>query len=131
MLHAFASYHRMQFQWNLIIQTQGNCEEPYFGPDLGLLGLYAANFFFRNLASSVARHHDQLSSCAISEETRNPILKKFSDGRTDWQTDKSDFIGRCPTDVERLISAKEENSPEDIILKSLNVAFQCSYNLQV
>ena len=24
-----------------------------------------------------------------------------TDGRTDRQTDESDFIGRCPTDVER------------------------------
>ena len=24
-----------------------------------------------------------------------------TDGRTDGQTDESDFIGRCPTDVER------------------------------
>ena len=33
-------------------------------------------------------------------------MRKFSDGRTDRQawreTDKSNFIGRCPTNVERL-----------------------------
>ena len=67
----------------------------------------AANFFFfKNLAPSVTRCHAQLSSCTISERTNDVILRKFSDGRTDGQawreTDKSNFIGRCPTNVERL-----------------------------
>ena len=38
-------------------------------------------------------------------KTNDPILRKLSDGRTDrqtgGQTDESDFIGRCPTNVER------------------------------
>ena len=37
----------------------------------------------------------------------NPIWRKFSEGRTDEQTDRqtvqSDFTGRCPTNVERPI----------------------------
>ena len=41
----------------------------------------------------------------ISEKTNYPILRKLSDGqtggRTDGQTDENDFIGRCPTNVER------------------------------
>ena len=37
MLDIVASYHCMQFQGKLMIQTQENCEEPHFGPDLGLL----------------------------------------------------------------------------------------------
>ena len=28
-------------------------------------------------------------------------MRKLSDGGTHGQTDKSDFIGRCPTNVER------------------------------
>ena len=32
-----ASYHRMQFQGKLMIQTQENGEKPHFGPDLGSL----------------------------------------------------------------------------------------------
>ena len=47
------------------------------------------------------RYHGQLSSCTISEKTNGPILRKLSDGQMDGQTDESDFIGRCPTNVER------------------------------
>ena len=65
-----------------------------------LAQIWAANFFFKNLASSVTRYHGQLSSCTISEKINDPILRKLSDRRTDAQTDKSDFIGRCPTNVE-------------------------------
>ena len=61
----------------------------------------AANFFFKNLASLVTRYHGQLSSCTISDKTNDPILRKLSDGWTDGQTDESDFIGRCPTNIER------------------------------
>ena len=61
-------------------------------------------FFFKNLALSANRYHGQLSSCTISEKTNELILRKFSDGRTegqtDRQTDESDFIGCCPTNVE-------------------------------
>ena len=41
-------------------------------------------FFFKNVASSVPRYHDQLSSCTTSEKTKDP---NFSDRRTDEQTD--------------------------------------------
>ena len=72
-------------------------------------------FFFKNLAWSVTRYHGTLS-----EKTNDPILRKFSDGwtdgRTNIQTEESDFIGCCPTNVElpiivllRLISAKIAN----------------------
>ena len=57
-------------------------------------------FFPKNLAPSLTRNHGQLSSCAISEKTNDPNLRKLSDRRTDGQTNKSDFIGRCPTNVE-------------------------------
>ena len=76
MLDIVASYHHMQFQGKLII---------------------------KNLAWSVTRYHGQLSSCTLSEKTIDPILRKFSDGRdgqTDRQMDESDFIRRCPTNVE-------------------------------
>ena len=53
-------------------------------------------FFVKNLASTVTRYHGQLS-----EKTNDPILWKFSDRRTDGQRDESDFIGRCPNNVER------------------------------
>ena len=71
--------------------------------------IWAAKFFLKNLAPSVTRCYGQLSSCTISEKTNDSILRKLSDGRTDGrtdertdgQTDESDFIGRCPTNVER------------------------------
>ena len=68
-----------------------------------VLGLILANLgsqFFKNLALLVTRCHGQLSSCAISEKTNDPIWRKLSDGWTDGQTDKSNFIGPCPTNVE-------------------------------
>ena len=68
---------------------------------LGLI--WGANFFFKILALSVIIYHGQLLSCTISEKTNNPILKKLSDGQTDaltdGQTEASDFIGGCPTNI--------------------------------
>ena len=37
------------------------------------------------------------------KKTKDPILIKFSNGWRDGETDKGDFIGRCPTNVERPI----------------------------
>ena len=69
--------------------------------------LFIYLFFFKNLAPSVTRSHAQLSSRTISGKTDDPILGKLSDGRTDGRTDgqgdESNFIGRCPTNVERPI----------------------------
>ena len=42
-------------------------------------------FFFKNFTASVTKYHGQLSSCTISENTNDPILRKFSDGWTDVQ----------------------------------------------
>ena len=36
-----------------------------------------------NLAPPVTRGHGQLSSCTISEKTKDPILRKISNERTD------------------------------------------------
>ena len=47
-------------------------------------------------------YHGQLLSCTISEKPKDPVLRKLgSEGRTDGQMDKSDFIGCCPTNIER------------------------------
>ena len=63
----------------------------------------------------VSYHH------TISEKTNHPILKKLGDGRTDGQTDDGDFIGHCPTNVERLIYLvlvrtlqKRKNTPDSV-----------------
>ena len=96
MVEIVASYHCMQFQGKLMIQTQENGEKAHFGSDLGPLDLNSGreNSFFKNLASSVTRYHGQLSSCTISEKTNYPILRKLSEGQTDGQKEESDFIGR-------------------------------------
>ena len=75
-------------------------------------------FYFKNLASSIIRHNGQLSSCTISGKTNDPILRKLNDNiRTDRQTDESDFIGSCPTNVKH--QAKLKNH--------LSVVFQYGY----
>ena len=65
------------------------------------------NFFSTIWLRQFTRYHGQPSSCTILENTNDPILIKLSDGRTDRQTgeqtDESDFIGRCLTNVERPI----------------------------
>ena len=54
----------------------------WFGPPV---------FFFKNLAASITKYH--LSSCTISEKTNGPILRKFSDGRTDGQIESDGQTG--------------------------------------
>ena len=80
-------------------QTRENGKKSNFGPDFGPFGPNSdcQIFFFQNLAPSVTRFHGHLWSCTILEKTDDPILRKLSDGRTS----SSDFIGRCPTNVER------------------------------
>ena len=86
MLEILESYHRMQFQGKPTIQTQENGEETHFGPDLGPLGADSGRqFFFKNMASLVTRYHGQLSSCTLLEKNNHPILRKFSEGRSDGQ----------------------------------------------
>ena len=41
-----ASYHCIQFQGNLMIQTQENGKKPHFGPDLNSLGPNLGQHFF-------------------------------------------------------------------------------------
>ena len=73
-----ASYHRIQFQGRLLIQTQENDKKPHFGPDLGPLGpnYYQIDIMFRY-------HHVQ-----YQKKTNDPILRKFSDGRIDRRTNR-------------------------------------------
>ena len=70
------------------------------------------NFFIvvENLPPSVTRYYSQLWSCTISEKINDPILGKLSDGRKDRWTDRdSNFIGRCPTKVQRPIKKVLDN----------------------
>ena len=50
-----------------------------------LAQIWAAQFFFKNLALSVTRYHGQLSSCIISEKTNYLIFRKLADGWMDEQ----------------------------------------------
>ena len=62
MLNIVASYHRMQFQEQLKIQTQENGEKPQFGADIDPLGPGRQNFFSKtwlrqSLDIMVSYHH--------------------------------------------------------------------------
>ena len=103
MLEIVANYHRKQFQGKFIIQTQGNGEKPHFGPDLGPLGPNSGRqFFLKKIwlyqSPDIMESHHRVQ---YQKKTNDPIFRKFSDRRTDRQTNESDFIGRCPTNVER------------------------------
>ena len=65
-------------------------KKPSFGPNFGPFGPNSGcqMFFFENMAPSVTRYHGHLSSCAISQKTNDPILRKLSDGRTDGRMDE-------------------------------------------
>ena len=78
--------------------------------------IWPANFFFLKSGFVVTRYHGQLSWSTISEKANDAILRKLSDQRTDrpmeghvpilgtdGQTDKSDFIGSCMTNLKRPI----------------------------
>ena len=86
MLDIVASYHCMQFQGKLLNQTSENGKKPSFGSDFDPFDLNSGRqiFFFKNLSLSVNRNY-QLS-CTVSEKINDPILRKFSDGRTDGRT---------------------------------------------
>ena len=67
-------------------------------------------FLFKNLAFSVTRSHVQLSPCTnirrslMIESWANFVTDGPTHRRKDRQTDKSDFIRRCPTDFEHSTS---------------------------
>ena len=80
----------MQFKRKPMIQTEENSKKKTnFGTDLGHLGskFGPQKLFSQNLVSSVARYHGQLSSCTISENNNDPILRKHSEKQTDGRTD--------------------------------------------
>ena len=88
---------------------------PKFGPPFWAV---------KNLAPSVTRYHNQLSSSTISEKTNDPVLRKFCDGRKDGQkdrqTDERDFNGRCPTNVERLKQNLYEKAFSSVETKTIS-----------
>ena len=89
-------------------QTWINSKEPSFGHGFVEFdpNSFRLKFFSTNLASSVTRCHGQLSSCRISENTNNPILRKLIDrqteGQTKGQTDRRTRV-ICPVNIEHRI----------------------------
>ena len=99
MLDIVESYPCMQFQGKLINQIWENSKKPSFGPDFGP---FDPNLGHQFLFSKIwLRLSLDVMVSTISEKTNGPILRKLSDGQMDRLTDESDFIARCPTNVER------------------------------
>ena len=80
----------------------------------------------------------QPSLCTISDKTNDQILRKLGDRRTgertNGPTDKSNFIGRCPTNVEHPIShdtTKVKTTSLALILTLSNFTFNKKHFLQI
>ena len=71
-----------------MIQTQQNGETPHFGPDLDPLDLnFSRQFLFSRIW--LCPSLDIMVSYPYvkhKKKTNDPILRRFSDGRTDGQT---------------------------------------------
>ena len=76
MVDIVPSYHRMQFQGKLIIQTWENSKKPKFVPAFGPLGPNLA----LPLDILVSYHHVQYQKKLM---TNDPILRKLSDVQGD------------------------------------------------
>ena len=94
MLDIIANYHYMQFQGKLMNQTWENSKKIALGPILAQI--WTARIFFQKSGFVSRWYHGQLSSCTISE-------KKLIQSWENVVTDESDFIGHCPTNIERPI----------------------------
>ena len=92
MLDIGASYHFMQFQGKRMIETI-------------ILGVISTRWTqIRTTMFFFQKSGFQLLSRTLSEKNNDPIFRKLSDWRTHGQTDgRIDFIGRCPTNIERPI----------------------------
>ena len=109
MLNIVASYHRIQEISRILIVLQENLwfKLKKWAKNLILSLIYVrwaqirAQILLQSLDIMVIYHHVQ-----YQKKTNDSILKKCSDGQTNRQTHKSDFIGRCPTRVERSIKIK-------------------------
>ena len=66
-------------------------------------------FFFskiwlrQSLDLMLSYHHVQYQEKLMIQSWENLVTDERTDGRTDGQRDESNFIGRCPTNVERPI----------------------------
>ena len=104
MLDIVASYHCMEFQGKLMNQTWENSKKTNFGPDLGPFDpnlkhqfLFSKTWLRLSIDIMISYHGVQYQKKLMIQSWVNLV----TDGWTDRQTDVSDFIGRCPTNVER------------------------------
>ena len=66
---------------------------PKFGPPF---------FFFKNLGASVTRYMVSYNHVQYQKKLKIQSWEILAiDWQTDGQTEESDFIGRCPTNMER------------------------------
>ena len=100
MLEIVARYHCMQFQGKQMNQTRENDKKLSFRPDFGafIQNLGCQNFFSeiwlcQSLDFMVTYYYVQYQNKLMAQSSKNLV--------TDEQTDKSDFIGRRPTNIER------------------------------
>ena len=81
---------------------------------------------------TVTRYHDPVQ---YQKKTNDPILRKLSDGRTegrtDRQTDESDFIGQCPTNVERPISKLSQKLHRHTKINSCTYPLKTHYKIEI
>ena len=114
MLDIVISYRCMQFQEKLINQTWKNGKKNFFwaqfwpiwhkfGPPM----FFSSRIWLRqSLEIVVSFHHVQFQKKLMIQSRENLV----TDGRTDGQTDESDFIRRCPTNVEHpTLTIKTDN----------------------
>ena len=105
MLDIVATYHCMQFQGKLTKHTWENSKKPsfesYVGPFVPNLGrqkfFFPKIWLFQSLDIMVSYHHVQRHKKLMIQSWENLV----TDGQMGRRTEDSDFIGRCPTNVER------------------------------
>ena len=105
----YTSYHWMQFQEKLKNQTCVNGKKSSFGSDFGPFGPNLSWFFFffffffskiwlrQSLDIMVRYHHVHYRKKQMIQPWENLVMSR----QADRLRDESDFIGPCPTNVER------------------------------
>ena len=80
----------------------------------------AAKYFFSK--SWLCHSLDVMVSYYHVQYQKKPMIQSWENLVTDGQTDKSDFIGRCPTNVERFIFIRR-SIPKKLLkyLKRMNI----------
>ena len=98
MLDIVASYHCIQLQGKLMIQTQENGTKTHFGCDLGPLGPNLGCPF----SPSKIWHHQSLDIMVSYQQLIQSWENLVMDGQMDRETDRPmrDYMGLCLTNIE-------------------------------